>query len=67
MQHRPTFRDINVVAPKHAIDPFSEAAFLGQLNQERDGVAGDPVLGVVEVNADSRRGETLTALRVIRK
>jgi hypothetical protein len=61
------FRDINFVAPKHAIDPFSDATFLGRLNEEHESVTGDPVLGVVEANAHSLCGEMLTSFRVIRK
>jgi hypothetical protein len=67
MQHCSSFGDINRVAPKHAIDSLSQAAFLCQLNEEHEGVTGDSVLRVIEVDAHSLGCETLTALRVIRE
>ena len=34
VQHRPVFRDVDLVASKHGVDPLSQAGFLRQLNEE---------------------------------
>ncbi len=51
MQHGPVLRDVDVLAPEHRVPPFRHPDFLGQLDEQRHRLVGDPVLRVVQVNA----------------
>ena len=43
----------------------AQAGFLGQLQQELQGLVGDAVLRVVEVDAGGLGGQPLAALRIV--
>ena len=43
------FRDVDLLAAEHGVDPLAQAGFLGQLQQKLEGFVGDAVLRVIEV------------------
>jgi len=65
VQHGPPLSDVDLLALEHGVDALSQAALLGQLQQEPHGFVGDAVLGVVEVHADRLGRQALAALRVV--
>jgi hypothetical protein len=67
VQDRPVFRDIDLLASEHGIDPLSQTAFLRQLKEKLEGFVGNTILGVVEIETYCLNGQALAALRVFRK
>ena len=61
------FGDVDLLAAEHRVDAFTQAAILGELEQEGERLVGDAVLRVIEVQARCLGRETLTALRVVGK
>jgi hypothetical protein len=58
------FRHVDLVAPEHGVDALAEAALLGQPTQQHDGLIGDAILGVIEVDPDGLRGQAVATGRV---
>jgi hypothetical protein len=42
-------RNVDFVTPEHGIDAVVQARFSGELKQQPQCFAGDPVLGIVEI------------------
>ena len=61
MEHGAFFRDIDLVAPEHRVDPFAQPAFLGELEQQAHRLVVDPVLRVVEIDAGALGRQSLPA------
>ena len=51
--------------PEHRVAALPEARLLGEADEERQRLVGDPVLGVVEVEADRLERQALAATRVL--
>ena len=49
VQHRPVLGEIDLVAAEHRIDFSAQAAFLGQAQQQPQGLVGEAMLGIVEI------------------
>ena len=64
MQHGPVLGDVDRLAAEHGVPALLQAGLLGQLQEQPDGFAGDPVLGVVQVQPGGLRGEALAAAGV---
>ena len=60
MEHRSIFGDVDFVAPKHSVNPCSQAGFLRQLKQELERLISNAILRVIEVYAYCLSHETLT-------
>ncbi len=54
-----------MLAAEHRLAALGEPALLGERDQERDGLVGDPVLRVVEVEAGRLGGQPGAAVRVV--
>jgi hypothetical protein len=48
MQYRPAFRQVDLLAGEHGIAQGFDAGFLGQLQQQLQGLGPDQVLGVIQ-------------------
>jgi len=57
--------DVDLVALKHRVDARAQAGLLGELQQQRQGLIRDPVLRVVEEDANGLRRQALAAPRVV--
>jgi hypothetical protein len=51
MKHGAVFGAIDLLAPKHGIDPHAQPGFLRQSQEDLDRFIGNAVLGAIEVNA----------------
>ena len=51
VQDSTIFRDVDLVAAEHRVDAIAQLRFLGELQQQPQGLVGDAVLGIIEVNA----------------
>ena len=60
-------RHIDLFAPKHGVDPRSQAGFLGQLQEQLEGFVGDAILGVIQVKAHGLGGQPLAAAGIVSK
>ena len=67
MQDGAIFRDVDLLAPEHGVDPRSQAGFLGQLKEQLERFVGDAILRVIEEDAGSLGGHPLPALGIIRE
>ena len=65
MEYGPFFRLVDRLAAEHRIDAFAQTAFLGQSDQQPYGFVGDPVFGIVQVNARGFSGQALAAARIV--
>ncbi len=65
MQHGTLLGDIDLLAAEHGGDALAQVRRLGQLQEQLDGLTGNTVLGVVQVEAHTLGGETLAALWII--
>src|SRR5262249_48873307 len=65
VQDGPILRHVDLVSPEHGLDALAQAALHGQSTEQRDGLVGDPILGVVEVDPDRLRGQALATARVV--
>jgi hypothetical protein len=61
VQHRPVLRHVDVLAAEHRVPALGHPGLGGQLHQQPHGLAGDPVLGVVEIQPGRLRGQPLAA------
>ncbi len=64
MQDGPLLRDVDLLAPEHGLDAGPQAGFLRQLQKEPERLVGDPVLRIVQVDADGLSRQALPALRI---
>ena len=67
MENRPVLRDIDLFALEHRIDLGPQTAFIGQLQQKRDGLARDAIFRVVQIKADVFDYKAPAAFPVISK
>ncbi len=67
VQHGPLLGDVDFVAAKHRVDAPAQVRLLCQLHQQLEGLLGDSVLRVVEVDAGCFDGQTLAPRRVRRE
>jgi hypothetical protein len=51
VQHRALLRGVDPVAAEHGVDAIPQARLLGKLKQQLNGLVGNPVLGVVEIDS----------------
>ena len=65
VQHRPPLGDVDPVAAEHGVDAFPEARGPRQLQQQPQGLVGDAVLGIVEIEPGVLDGEPLAAALVL--
>jgi hypothetical protein len=49
MQNSAVFRDVDLVAPKHGVDPSAQSRFPGELHKKLQSLVGDAILGVIQV------------------
>ena len=63
VQHRALLGDVDLVAAEHRLDALAQPGLLGQLQQQPQGLVGDPVLRIVEIDAGRLDREPLAALR----
>ena len=67
VQDGAVFRDVDLLAPEHGVDPLAQAGFLGQLQEELEGFVGDAILRVVQVEAQRLGRHALAALGIVRE
>ncbi len=65
VQHGAAFGDVDLVAAEHGVDLGAEAGLLGELDEQLEGLVGDAVLRVIEVEALGLEGEALAAGGVV--
>ena len=65
MQDGAVFREVDFLATEHGGDPPAQTGFLGQLDQQFEGLVGDAVLRIIQVEARRLDRQTLAAFRVI--
>ena len=65
VQDRSVFRDVDLLASKHGVDPRSQAAFLRQLEEQLEGFVGDAILRVIEVEAHGLGRQALAAFGIV--
>ena len=64
MQHRAILGDVDLVATEHRIDALAQPRLLRQFEQQLDGLRGDAMLRVVEVETDLLERELIRAMRI---
>ena len=67
VQDRAVFRYVDLLAPEHGVDARAQARFPGQLHQQPQGLVGDPVLRIIEVDPRRLQRQSLAALRILRE
>ncbi len=65
VQHGPFLGDVDLLPPEHGVDPGPKPGLLRQLQQQLDGLVGEAVLGVVEIEPHGFGGEALPPARVV--
>jgi hypothetical protein len=65
VQDGPLFRDVDLLAAEHRIDPRPQPGLLCQPQKEIQRVVSDPILRIVEEQARRLGGQPLTSLRVL--
>ena len=65
VQHRPVLADVDPVAPEHRVDPLAQAGAFGDRDEQPDGLVGEAVLRIVEVDARGLHGHTRAALGIV--
>ena len=65
MQHGALLRGVDLLAAEHGVDALAQARLLGELEQQPQGLVGDPVLGVVEIDPGSFDRQLLAALGIL--
>ena len=55
---------VDLVAPEHAFPPALDVGLAGEVEQQRHGLGGDAVLGVIEEHLADGKREALESLRV---
>jgi hypothetical protein len=67
VQDRAVFRDVDLFAPEHGVEPFAQAGFIGEPHEQLQRFIGDAVLRVIQMQTRSFGRHALAALRVVRK
>ena len=67
VQHGPVLRGVDLLAAQHRVPAGLQAGLAGQAEQEPEGLVGDPVLGVVQVQPGRLGGQPLAPARVRRE
>ena len=62
VKHRALLGDVDLLAAEHGVDALAQARLLGELEQQRQGLVGDAVLGIVEIDSGGLDREPLAAL-----
>ena len=65
VKHRALLRGVDLVAAEHGVDVIPQAQFLGKLKQQSQGLVGDPVLGIVEIESGGLDRQPLPALAIL--
>jgi hypothetical protein len=67
VQHGTIFRDVDLLAAKHRVDPGAQPGLLGKLDEQLERLRIDAVFRVVEVDAGGLRCHALAARRIVRE
>jgi hypothetical protein len=67
VQDRAVLRDVDPLAPEHGIDATPQPRLAGELQQESQGLIGDQVLGVVEVDSCGLDRQPVAARAILGK
>ena len=67
MKRRAVLGDVDVFTPKHGVDPLAKATLASQVEQQRQGLVGQPMLRVIEPDAGRLGHHALAAVRVSRE
>ncbi len=67
VEHGTFLRDVDLLAAEHGVDARAQAALLGEADEQRQCLVGDPVLRVVEIDACGLRGQPFAASRIARE
>src|SRR5215471_12635724 len=59
------FGDVDLFTAEHRVDARSQLSLLSEANQQVECFGGNPILGIVHINACGIQGHALTALRVV--
>mmetsp|Transcript_41489 Transcript_41489/g.111062 ORF Transcript_41489/g.111062 Transcript_41489/m.111062 type:complete len:486 (+) Transcript_41489:360-1817(+) len=65
VEHGPVLSDVDFVAAEHSLDLVLQSRLLSESDEERHGVLGDAILGVVEQDVLELDGEGVEAGRVL--
>ncbi len=65
VEHRALFGGVDSLAAEHRVDALAQSARVGQIHEKADGLVGDAILRVVEVQAGGFGREALAARRVV--
>ncbi len=65
VQRGPVLGGVDDLAAKHRVDPLTQAALLGERDQQAERLVGDSVLGVVEEDAGRLGRQPLAPPRVV--
>ena len=60
-------RDVDLLAGEHGVDAGAQAGCLGEPNEQRQCVVGDPVLRIVQIDARGFECQPFAALRIARE
>ena len=61
------FRDVDLLAPEHGVDPGSQVAFFRQLPEEFEGFVRDAILRIIEVETNRLDRHVFAAFWIIRE
>ena len=67
VQHRAVLGDVDLVAAEHGVDTVLQPGLVGELEQQPQSLVGDPVLGIVEIDAGRLCCEPRSAFAVLGK
>ena len=65
VQHRPVLGEVDLVAAEHRIDFPAQAAFVGQAQQQPQGLVGEAMLGIVEIQPRRFQRKALAARGIL--
>ena len=65
VKNSPILRDVDLLAAEHGLNAFTEAALLGEIDEEADRLVRDTILRVVQVKAGTFGGQALAAKGII--
>jgi hypothetical protein len=64
VQHRPIFRDVDLLASKHRVDSGAQAGLLGELDEQPECLVIDAILRIIQEDAGSLRRHPRAARRI---
>src|SRR6516165_1634471 len=67
MQNRTFLRDVDLVTAEHGINVLAQTGFLGELQQELQGLIGDPVFRIIKEESGCPQREPFATLRIVRE